>query len=51
MNSFMRYIIQKDQKMITEIHMNIDAEMNIISQRFIIKQSMSLLNIDLSRSI
>ncbi len=31
--------------------MNINIEMNVISQRFIIKQSMSLLNVDLSRSI
>ncbi len=31
--------------------MNIDVEMNIISQRFIIEQEMSLLNVDLSRFI
>ncbi len=31
--------------------MNIDVEMNVISQRFIIEQSMSLLNVDLSRFI
>ncbi len=31
--------------------MNIDVKMNVISQRFIIKQDMSLLNIDFSRSI
>ncbi len=34
-----------------KIHMNINVKMNMISQRFIIKQSMSLLNIDFSRSI
>ncbi len=34
-----------------KIHMNIDIEMNVISQRFIVKQSMSLLNVDLSRFI
>ncbi len=31
--------------------MNIDIEMNVISQRFIIKQNISLLNVDLSRFI
>ncbi len=31
--------------------MNIDVKMNVISQRFIIEQNMSLLNINLSRSI
>ncbi len=31
--------------------MNIDVEMNVISQRFVIEQNMSLLNVDLSRSI
>ncbi len=31
--------------------MNIDVEMNVISQRFIVKQDMSLLNVNLSRSI
>ena len=34
-----------------KIHMNINIEMNMISQRFIVKQDMSLLNVDLSRSI
>ncbi len=34
-----------------KIHMNIDVKMNMISQRFIIKQDMSLLNVDLSRFI
>ncbi len=31
--------------------MNIDVKMNVISQRFVIEQDMSLLNVDLSRSI
>ncbi len=31
-----------------KIYMNINVEMNVISQRFIIEQSMSLLNVDLS---
>jgi len=35
----------------TKIHMNIDVEINVISQCFIIEQSMLLLNIDLSRFI
>jgi hypothetical protein len=47
----MKHVIQRDQKMITEIHMNINVEMNVIFQRFIIEQSISLLNIDLSRFI
>ncbi len=34
-----------------KIHMNINVKMNVISQRFIIKQNMSLLNVDLSRFI
>ncbi len=34
-----------------KIYMNIDIKMNVINQRFIIKQSMLLLNINLSRSI
>ncbi len=34
-----------------KIHMNINIEMNVISQRFIIKQNISLLNINLSRFI
>ncbi len=34
-----------------KIYMNINVEMNVISQCFIIKQSMSLLNINLLRSI
>jgi len=37
--------------MITEIHMNIDVEMNVVFQHFIIEQSMFLLNVDLSRFI
>ncbi len=31
--------------------MNIDVKINVISQRFIIEQNMSLLNVDLSRFI
>ncbi len=31
--------------------MNLDVEINVINQHFIIKQSISLLNIDLSRFI
>ncbi len=34
-----------------KIHMNINVEMNVISQRFVIEQSMSLLNVNLSRFI
>ncbi len=34
-----------------KIYMNINAEMNMISQHFIIEQSISLLNINLSRFI
>ncbi len=45
------HVIQKDQKIETKIYMNINIKMNVISQRFIIKQDMSLLNVDLSRSI
>jgi len=48
---YKEHVIQKDQKTETKIHINIDIEMNMISQHFIIKQSMSLLNINLSRFI
>jgi len=48
---YKEHVIQKDQKTETKIHMNIDVEMNVISQRFIIEQNMSLLNVDLSRFI
>ena len=48
---YKEHVIQKDQKTETKIHMNINVKMNVISQRFIIEQSMSLLNADLSRSI
>lgn len=41
------HIIQKDQKIKTENYMNIDVEINIISQCFIIKQNIFLLNIKL----
>ncbi len=34
-----------------KIHMNINVKMNVISQHFIIKQNMLLLNVDLSRFI
>ncbi len=34
-----------------KIYMNINIEMNVISQYFIIKQDMSLLNVNLSRFI
>ncbi len=34
-----------------KIYININVKINVISQRFIIKQSMLLLNVDLSRSI
>ncbi len=48
---YKKHVIQKDQKTETKIHMNINVKMNVISQRFIIEQSMSLLNADLSRFI
>jgi len=48
---YKEHVIQKDQKTETKIYMNINIKMNIISQRFIIEQDMSLLNVDLSRSI
>jgi len=48
---YKEHVIQKDQKTETKIHMNINIEMNVISQHFIIKQDMSLLNIDLLRFI
>ena len=48
---YKEHVIQKDQKTETKIHMNIDVNMNVISQHFIIEQDISLLNVDLSRSI
>jgi len=48
---YKEHVIQKDQKIEMKIHMNIDVKMNVISQRFIIEQDMSLLNVDLSRFI
>ena len=48
---YKEHVIQKDQKTETKIHMNIDVEMNVISQRFAVEQDMSLLNVDLSRFI
>jgi len=48
---YKEHVILRDQKTKMKIHMNIDVKMNMISQRFIIEQSMSLLNVDLSRFI
>jgi len=48
---YKKHVIQRDQKIKMKIYMNIDIKMNVINQRFIIKQSMLLLNINLSRSI
>jgi len=48
---YKEHVIQKDQKTETKIYMNINVKMNMISQRFIIKQYMSLLNVNLSRFI
>ncbi len=48
---YKKHVIQKDQKTEMKIHMNISVKMNVISQRFIIKQDMSLLNINFSRFI
>jgi len=48
---YREHVIQEDQKTETKIHMNIDVEMNVISQRFVVEQDMSLLNINLSRFI
>jgi len=48
---YKEHVIQKDQKTKIKIYMNIDVEMNVISQRFIIEQNMSLLNVDFLRFI
>jgi len=48
---YKEHVIQRNQKIEMKIHMNIDVKMNVISQCFIIKQSMSLLNVNLSRFI
>jgi len=48
---YKEHVIQRDQKTKTKIYMNINIKMNVISQRFIIEQDMSLLNVDLSRFI
>jgi len=48
---YKEHVIQRDQKIEMKIYMNIDVKMNVIRQRFIIEQSMSLLSIDLSRFI
>ncbi len=48
---YKEHVIQKDQKIEMKIYINIDVEINVISQHFIIKQDMSLLNVDLSRFI
>jgi len=47
----MKHVIQKDQKTIIKIHINIDVKMNVISQRFSVEQNISLFSIDLSRFI
>ncbi len=48
---YKKHVIQRNQKIEMKIYININAEMNIISQHFIIEQSISLLNINLSRFI
>ncbi len=48
---YKEHVIQKDQKTEMKIQMNINVEMNVISQCFIIEQDMSLLNVDFSRFI
>jgi len=48
---YKEHVIQKDQKTETKIHININVKINMISQCFIMKQDMSLLNVDLSRFI
>ncbi len=48
---YKEHVIQKDQKIEMKIYMNINIKMNVISQCFIIKQDISLLNVDLSRFI
>jgi len=48
---YKEHVIQRDQKTEMMIHMNIDIKMNMISQCFVIKQDMLLLNVDLLRSI
>ena len=48
---YKEHVIQKDQKIKMKIYMKIDVEMNMINQCLIIKQSMLLLNINLSRFI
>ncbi len=48
---YKKHVIQKDQKIKTKIYMNINVEINVISQCFVVKQDMSLLNVDLSRFI
>jgi len=48
---YKKHVIQRNQKIEMKIYININAEMNMISQHFIIEQSISLLNINLSRFI
>ncbi len=48
---YKEHVIQRDQKTEMKIHININVKMNMISQRFIIKQDILLLNINLSRFI
>ncbi len=48
---YKEYVIQRNQKTEMKIYMNINVEINVISQHFIIKQNISLLNVDLLRFI
>ena len=48
---YKEHVIQRNQKTETKIHMNINVEMNVISQCFIVEQDMLLLNVNLSRFI
>jgi len=48
---YKKHVIQRDQKTEIKIYMNINVEMNVISQCFIIKQDILLLNVDLSKFI
>ncbi len=48
---YKKHVIQRDQKTEIKIYININVEMNVISQCFIIKQDILLLNVDLSKFI
>jgi len=48
---YKEHVIQKNQKTEMKIHMNIDVKMNMICQHFTVEQDMSLLNVNLSKSI